>query len=157
MRFVLVAAILVVGRQAAAEPQPVDSVHWFVMSTTEALVPGFGFGGELAHGGNAITADSSIVGVPICFGRCDWFYGIGASAAYHRQITERFFLGPRVAARYWNDTPAGAGWMRSGYLEAGMRGRSGTWIASMALGAGVAMWPDRSRSLALALRATFGR
>lgn len=155
MRTLLVLAILV--RQAAAEPEPTDGAHWFVMSTSEALFPGVGAGGELVRGGNAITVDGSIVGLPICFGRCEWFYGAGGSAAYRRQITERFFVGLRVGARYWNDTPDHEGWMRSGYVELGARGMSGSWMASAALGAGVATWADQSHSLALAFRGTFGR
>jgi hypothetical protein len=149
MRRILIVLLAFTGQVAAS---PV--LHPFVMTTSEAVVPGPGVGVELIDGRNAVEVDASIVGLPICFGTCEWFYGAGTSAAYRRQITDRFFVGLRYSARYW---PAYDGWMRAGFLEVGVRRTSSSLFANGAIGGGISVWPDHGYSPMFEVRMAFGR
>ena len=164
MRASIVVAVLgLIARLAAAEP---DGVHLRGVVDYGAFVtpptPALGFGVELAQGDHAVSLDGSLGALPICLFGCDLLYWGTVSASYRYQLTDRIFIGPRIAAVYIStldrDTMSDLlGWAKVGYAEAGIRKRSGAWIVTVALDAGAALGPGNGVRPALAVRLTLGR
>ena len=127
-----------------------------------APLPGVGIGVELGSWRDSLSLDASGGGVPICFGDCVIYAWAGASVAYHHQLTDRIFVGPRIGAI---DRGLGAGqppsdifgWATLGVLEVGFRRPTNGWIASASLGAGASMAADRVPWPAVSVRVTYGR
>jgi hypothetical protein len=169
-RALLVAAllpILVARASADPDPAPQSGVRFYGLVDYTAFVtgiPGIGIGVELASGRDSISLDASGGALPVCFIACAIFDWGGVSIAYHHQITNHIFVGPRVAAVYRaaqvpdsTDDDETFGWTGLGLVEAGFRRAANGWIASASLGAGVSVAADHTLGPAISVRVTIGR
>jgi len=164
----LILPILAGRASADPAPEPWSGVHLYGLidyALFETAVPGIGFGVELDAGDESVSLDVSGGAIPICFIACALYDWVGASAAYHHQVSEHLFVGPRVGVldrvvgepTQSNDADI-YGWAAIGVVETGFRRHTnGGRIAAASVGAGVSINADRKLWPTVTVRVTYGR